>query len=291
MIEDVKLEDVKIEIAIIGGSGLYKLEEMEDVKEVSVKTPFGNPSDNIITGTIGGVRVGFLARHNRSHVLLPTEVPYRANIYALKKLGAKIILSFSAVGSLKEDLSPKSLVFPDQIVDKTTRRIQTFFGEGVVGHASFAHPFCDCLQKALYEEAQSLKIKSANGGTLVCMEGPAFSTKAESEFHRKMGWSLIGMTSCPEAKLAREAGLAYGFAAMVTDYDAWKEGEEVTAAKVNETMKFNEVCAKQLILAVVPKIAKLKRCSKCNETMFNAVVAPHKKINQRQIAKIKLILE
>lgn len=280
-----------IDIAIIGGSGLYNLEEIKNKKEVAVKTPFGNPSDKIITGEIGGVKVGFLARHNRKHIYLPSEVPYKANIYALKKLGAKVILSFSAVGSLKENLPPKTLVFPDQIVDKTVGRAQSFFGNGIVGHVSFAKPFCECVQAELHKQAKELKIKSARGGVLVCMEGPAFSTKAESEFHRKMGWSLIGMTSCPEAKLAREAGLPYGFCAMVTDFDAWKEGEEVTAAKVNETMKTNEVSAKKLILSAVPAIAKLKRCGVCSETMYASVCAPHKKVNKDQLKKIELILK
>ena len=156
---------------------------------------------------------------------------------------------------------------------------------------SFAHPFCTCVQNELYKQAKKLKIQSAQGGVLVCMEGPAFSTKAESDFHRKMGWSLIGMTSCPEAKLAREAGLAYGFCAMVTDFDSWKEGEEVTAAKVNETMKSNEVSAKKLILSAVPAIAALKRCAACNETMYNSVAAPHKKVNKTQLKKIELILK
>lgn len=279
-----------IDIAIIGGSGLYNLEEMTDKKEVAVKTPFGNPSDKIITGKIGGVKVGFLARHNRHHIFLPTEVPYRANIYALKKLGARIILSFSAVGSLKQELEPTMLVFPDNLVDKTTSRVQTFFGDGLVGHVSFAHPFCGAVQNILSKQSKKLKIKSAQGGVLVCMEGPAFSTKAESDFHRKMGWSLIGMTSCPEAKLAREAGLAYGFAAMVTDYDCWKEGEEVTAAKVNATMKHNEVSAKKLILAAVPEIAKIKQADLGVEPMYDSIVAPHKKINKKQLKKIELIL-
>ena len=280
-----------IDIAIIGGSGLYELAEIKNKKEAAVKTPFGNPSDKIITGEIGGVKVGFLARHNRRHIYLPSEVPYRANIYALKKLGAKVILSFSAVGSLKENLPPKTLVFPDQIVDKTAGRVQSFFGNGIVGHVSFAKPFCECVQVELHKQAKKLKIKSARGGVLVCMEGPAFSTKAESEFHRKMGWSLIGMTSCPEAKLAREAGLAYGFCAMVTDFDAWKEGEEVTAAKVNETMKTNEISAKKLILSAVPAIAKLKRCGACSETLYSSVCAPHKKVNKAQLKKIELILK
>jgi 5'-methylthioadenosine phosphorylase len=278
-----------IDIGIIGGSGLYKLEGLKNIKEVAVKTPFGSPSDKIITGIIGGVKVGFLPRHNREHIYLPSEVPYRANIYALKKLGARKILAFSAVGSLKETLPPHTFVMPDQLVDKTVSRAQTFFGGGLVGHVSFAHPFCGDIQEVLFKEAGKLKIKAHKGGTLVCMEGPVFSTKAESEWHRKMGWSLIGMTSCPEAKLAREAGIAYCAFNMVTDFDSWKEGEEVTAAKVNETMKYNEVYAKKLILAAVPKVAALKKCV-CNETMLNAVSAPHKKVNKAQLAKIKVIL-
>jgi len=280
-----------IEIGIIGGSGLYNVEGMKNIKEVAVKTPFGNPSDKIITGEIGGVKVGFLARHNRNHIFLPTEVPYRANIYALKKLGARIILSFSAVGSLTEKMPPKSLAFPDQIVDKTTSRISTFFGNGIVGHVPFAHPFCNCIQQELYKQAKKLKIKSAKDGVLVCMEGPAFSTKAESEFHRKMGWSLIGMTSCPETKLAREAGLAFGFCAMITDFDSWKEGDEVTAAKVNETMKSNEIAAKKLILAAIPAIAKLKRCGKCNNEALKGILDHCKKLDKRQLKKIELVLK
>jgi 5'-methylthioadenosine phosphorylase len=278
-------------IAIIGGSGFYKIDGLRRAREVAVKTPFGAPSDKIICGHLGGVEVAFLARHNRRHIYLPSEVPYRANIYALKKLGAKVILSFSAVGSLKEELPPQTFVFPDQIIDKTQGRAQTFFGSGLVGHVSFADPFCNCLQKTLFDAAKKLKIKAARGGTLVCMEGPAFSTRAESGFHRKMGWSLIGMTSCPEVKLAREAGLAYGYCAMVTDYDCWRKGEEVSAAKVNETMKSNEVSAKKLIAAAVPLTAGLKRCGMCNESMMNAVVAQHKEVNQARLKKIKLILE
>jgi len=255
-----------IDIAIIGGSGLYQLDGMKNVKEVSVKTPFGKPADKIITGMVGGVKVGFLPRHGRGHIYLPSEVPYRANIYALKKLGAKIILAFGAVGSLKEELQPKMFVFPDQLVDKTVSRASTFYGKGKIGHAPFGQPFCLCLQKVLFGAAKKLKIKSSKGGVLVCMEGPAFSTRAESDFHRKMGWSLIGMTSCPEAKLAREAGMAYCPVSMVTDYDCWKD-DEVTHDKVIEVMKHNEIAAKKLLAAALPLIKKMKLCAKCNEAM------------------------
>ena len=280
-----------IQIGIIGGSGLYNIDGLKEVKEISVKTPFGNTSDKVITGKIGGVKVGFIARHNRNHILTPTEVPYRANIYALKKLGAGIILAFSAVGSLQEKFPPKTLVMPDQLIDKTTLRQNTFFGKGLVIHAPFAHPFCKCLQEILYKEAKRLKIKAAKGATLIAMEGPAFSTKAESLFHKKMGWDLIGMTACPEAKLAREASLRFAQVCMVTDFDAWKEGDEVSVAKVNETMKYNEVAAKKLILAAVPLLAKKACCADCKKQMPDLTASHNKAVNKSVLKKLEVILK
>ena len=280
-----------IQIGIIGGSGLYNIDGLKEVKEISVKTPFGNTSDKVITGKIGGVKVGFIARHNRNHILTPTEVPYRANIYALKKLGAGIILAFSAVGSLQEKFPPKTLVMPDQLIDKTTLRQNTFFGKGLVIHAPFAHPFCKCLQEILYKEAKRLKIKAAKGATLIAMEGPAFSTKAESLFHKKMGWDLIGMTACPEAKLAREASLRFAQVCMVTDFDAWKEGDEVSVAKVNETMKYNEVAAKKLILAAVPLLTKKACCADCKKQMPDLTASHNKAVNKSVLKKLEVILK
>ena len=280
-----------IQIGIIGGSGLYNIDGLKEIKEISVKTPFGNTSDKVITGKIGGVKVGFIARHNRNHILTPTEVPYRANIYALKKLGAGIILAFSAVGSLQEKFPPKTLVMPDQLIDKTTLRQNTFFGKGLVIHAPFAHPFCKCLQEILYKEAKKLKIKTAKGATLIAMEGPAFSTKAESLFHKKMGWDLIGMTACPEAKLAREASLRFAQVCMVTDFDAWKEGDEVSVAKVNETMKYNEVAAKKLILAAVPLLAKKACCADCKKQMPDLTASHNKAVNKSVLKKLEVILK
>ena len=280
-----------IQIGIIGGSGLYNIDGLKEVKEISVKTPFGNTSDKVITGKIGGVKVGFIARHNRNHILTPTEVPYRANIYALKKLGAGIILAFSAVGSLQEKFPPKTLVMPDQLIDKTTLRQNTFFGKGLVIHAPFAHPFCKCLQEILYKEAKRLKIKAAKGATLIAMEGPAFSTKAESLFHKKMGWDLIGMTACPEAKLAREASLRFAQVCMVTDFDAWKEGDEVSVAKVNETMKYNEVAAKKLILAAVPLLAKKACCADCKKQMPDLTASHNKAVSKSVLKKLEVILK
>lgn len=280
-----------IQIGIIGGSGLYNIEGLKNIKEVSVKTPFGKTSDKIITGEIKGVKVGFIARHNRHHILTPTEVPYRANIYALKKLGAYTILAFSAVGSLREKFPPKTFVMPDQLIDRTILRPNTFFGEGLVIHAPFAHPFCNCLEELLYKEAKKLKIKAAKGATLVAMEGPAFSTRAESLFHRKMGWDLIGMTSCPEAKLAREASLRFAQVCMITDFDAWKEGEEVNVASINQTMKYNEIAAKKLILAAVPLIAKMPRCQDCKDQMPDLTASHNKAVNKKILNKLKVILE
>jgi len=280
-----------IQIGIIGGSGLYNIEGMKNIKEISVKTPFGNPSDKVITGEIKGVKIGFIARHNREHLLTPTEVPYRANVYALKKLGANTIIAFSAVGSLREKFPPKTLVMPNQLIDKTILRPNTFFGGGLVMHTPFAHPFCNCLQELLYKEAKKLKIKTGKEATLVAMEGPAYSTKAESLFHKKMGWDLIGMTACPEAKLAREASLRFTQVCMVTDFDAWKEGDEVSVAKVNETMKYNEVAAKKLILAAVPLIAKTACCTDCKKQMPDLTASHNKSVNKKILKKLEVILK
>ena len=218
-------------VGIIGGSGLYQMEGLQDAKEHSMQTPFGNPSDAIVTGTVSGVGVAFLARHGRGHRLLPTEVPYRANIHALKQLGVRYVLSVSAVGSLREDFKPLDMVLPDQFIDMTKRRESSFFGNGAVAHVSMAQPVCalvsDALARAvrLVLEAESAQTRGNitlhQGGTYVCMEGPQFSTQAESHWYRSMGAAIIGMTNMPEAKLAREAQMAYATLAMVTDYDCW----------------------------------------------------------------------
>ena len=257
-----------IDVGIIGGSGLSKLDGLTNIQEIEVDTPYGKPSDKILTGELAGVKIGFLPRHGKKHFFTPAQVPYRANIYALKKLGARIVLAFSAVGSLTEKMPPTTLVFPDQLIDKTTSRPSTFFGNGFVGHVPFGDPFCKCIQAELAKHAKKLKIPYVKNATLIAMEGPAYSTKAESNFHRKMGWHLIGMTACPETKLAREAGLAFGICAMVTDYDCWKADEEaVSHTQVLKTMKINEVYAKQLLTDVLTDLVKLKRCGACNKTL------------------------
>src|SRR5919199_2140034 len=222
-------------IGIIGGSGLYQMPELKDIEEVSVDTPFGKPSDAFITGTLEGVRVAFLPRHARGHKLLPTELPFRANVYAMKTLGVERILSASAVGSLQERYAPLDMVIPDQFFDRTRARAHesTFFGEGIVAHVTFAHPVCAELGDVLEEACRSADVTVHRGGTYLCMEGPAFSTKAESHVYRAWGMDVIGMTNLQEAKLAREAEICYATLALVTDYDCWHEGHEsVTVAEI-----------------------------------------------------------
>jgi 5'-methylthioadenosine phosphorylase len=218
-----------VKIGIIGGSGLYKMDSLKDIEEVVVQTPFGSPSDAIITGTLNGERVAFLARHHRNHTLLPSELPFRANIYAMKSLGVEYLISASAVGSLKEEVKPLDMVVPDQFIDRTKNRVSTFFGEGIVAHITFGDPVCKNLAGVLADSIASLNLPDVTlhrGGTYVCMEGPAFSTKAESNLYRSWGATVIGMTNLPEAKLAREAEIAYATLALATDYDCWHPGHD-----------------------------------------------------------------
>ena len=284
-------EKEQVQIAVIGGSGLYNMEGLSEAREIKVKTPFGTPSDVIVTGKLAGVTVAFLPRHGRGHRFLPSEIPQRANIWALKSLGATTVISVSAVGSLREDYKPRDFVFPDQLVDETKNRISTFFGAGVVAHASFADPFCNNLSKLLYARAKKLKIPAHLGGTLVCMEGPQFSTRAESEYHRKMGYSLIGMTAVPEAKLAREAQLCYVPVSLVTDYDAWKAGEEVSSAMVVETLHHNIALVKKLLADAIPAVAAAPVTCACASSMKTAVFTDFKVINKRAFAKLKILLD
>jgi len=245
----------QIDIGIIGGSGFYQMSQLENKKEVVVDTPFGAPSDSFLIGDLAGKRVGFLARHNRKHTILPSELNFRANIYAFKMLGASHILSASAVGSMKEAYEPTHFVFPDQFIDRTRHRIDTFFGEGIAAHVSFAEPICGYTQKVLYEAACQVGAKAHFGGTYVCMEGPQFSTLAESLLYRSWGVDVIGMTNLQEAKLAREAEIAYATIAMITDYDCWHEEEEsVTVEQVVNTLKTNAGLASELIALAVDRI-------------------------------------
>lgn len=275
-----------IRIAILGGSGFYGMKGISGAREVRLRTPFGSPSDSVLVGSLAGVRCAFLARHGRGHVLLPSEINARANLYALKSLGVERILSVGAVGSLREEIAPRHLVFPDQLVDETKRRPSTFFGEGLVAHVSFADPFCGGLSRLLYEEAARLGIPSRLGGTYVCMEGPQFSTKAESEYHRRQGYDLIGMTALPEAKLAREAEICYAAISAVTDYDCWKEGEEVTTGKVVENLFATLAQAERLIEAALPRIASVPRDCPCGTALKGAIFTVPSARNKRTLVRL-----
>lgn len=225
----------KVNIGIIGGSGLYQMPELENIREIEVETPFGKPSDAFIVGELEGVTVAFLPRHGRGHLFTPTEVPYRANIYAMKLLGVEYILSVSAVGSLQEKYAPMDFVIPDQFFDRTRARAEesTFFGNGIVGHITFSHPVCDELGDILEASCQTVEgLNVHRGGTYICMEGPAFSTKAESNVYRQWGMDIIGMTNLQEAKLAREAEIAYATMALVTDYDCWHEDHDSVSVEM-----------------------------------------------------------
>ena len=244
-----------IDIGIIGGSGFYQMSQLKNKRELALDTPFGAPSDAYLLGELGGKRVAFLARHNRKHSILPSELNFRANIYGFKTLGAKYIISGSAVGSMKERYHPTHFVFPDQFIDRTRHRPDTFFGDGIVAHVSFAEPICPYLQKILYESAKTTGVDCHSGGTYLCMEGPQFSTRAESFLYRSWNVDVIGMTNLQEAKLAREAEIAYATIAMVTDYDCWHEEEEsVTVEQVIKILKQNADAAAATIVEAVKRI-------------------------------------
>jgi 5'-methylthioadenosine phosphorylase len=261
-------------IGIIGGSGLYQMPELKDVEEVSVETPFGPPSDAFIVGTLEGERVAFLPRHGRGHKVLPTELPFRANIYAMKLLGVERILSASAVGSLQEQYAPLDMVIPDQFFDRTRARAHesTFFGEGIVGHVTFAHPVCHDLGDVLEESCRAAEVNVHRGGTYLCMEGPAFSTKAESHVYRSWGMDIIGMTNLQEAKLAREAEICYATLALVTDYDCWHEAHEaVSVETVVEYLNKNVRNAQVIMREAVKRLASSERGCACDSAIKNAI--------------------
>jgi 5'-methylthioadenosine phosphorylase len=261
-------------IGIIGGSGLYQMPELKDMEEVSVETPFGNPSDAFIVGTLEGVRVAFLPRHGRGHHLLPTELPYKANIYAMKLLGVERILSASAVGSLQEQYAPLDIVIPDQFFDRTRARAHqsTFFGEGIVAHVTFGHPVCGELCDVLETSCRAADVKTHRGGTYLCMEGPAFSTKAESNVYRSWGMDIIGMTNLQEAKLAREAEICYATLALVTDYDCWHEGHDaVSVEAVIEYLNKNVRNAQIIMREAVRQLNEKPRACACPSALKNAI--------------------
>jgi 5'-methylthioadenosine phosphorylase len=284
-----------VKVGIIGGSGLYQMEALKDIEEVPMKTPFGPPSDAAIVGTLEGVRVAFLARHGRNHSLMPSEIPFRANIYALKQLGVDYIISASAVGSLKEEVKPLDMVVPDQFIDRTQHRMSSFFGEGIVAHIGFGEPVCDRLAEILGDAVASLNLPEVNlhrGGTYVCMEGPAFSTKAESNLYRSWGASVIGMTNLTEAKLAREAEIAYATLALVTDYDCWHPmHDSVTVEMILDHLHANADHAQKVIQEVVRRVGENPPESKAHSALKYAILTPMDRVPPRIKDKLKVILQ
>jgi 5'-methylthioadenosine phosphorylase len=263
---------MSISIGIIGGSGLYDMAELTERAEVSVPTPFGEPSAPYVTGTLRGKRVAFLARHGAGHRLLPSELNFRANIYGFKTLGVEYILSASAVGSLKEQYKPMDLVIPDQFFDRTRGRISTFFGRGLVAHVGFAHPFCSRLSDVAFRAAGTAGATVHRGGTYVCMEGPQFSTLAESQLYRSWGMDIIGMTNLQEAKLAREAEICYTTIALVTDYDCWHpEHDQVTVEMIVANLMQNARTAQQVIAGAVETLPFERTCE-CASALKHAII-------------------
>jgi 5'-methylthioadenosine phosphorylase len=285
----------EVRIGIIGGSGLYKMDALKDVEEVKVDTPFGSPSDAVILGTLDGTRVAFLARHDRNHTLLPSELPFRANIYAMKQLGVEYLISASAVGSLKEEAKPLDMVVPDQFIDRTKNRVSTFFGEGIVAHIAFGDPVCHNLAGVLADAIASLNLPDVTlhrGGTYVCMEGPAFSTKAESNLYRSWGATVIGMTNLPEAKLAREAEIAYATLALVTDYDCWHpDHDSVTVEMVVNNLQRNAVNAQKVIQETVRRLSNNPPPSAAHSALKYAILTPLDKVPTATKEQLELLLK
>jgi 5'-methylthioadenosine phosphorylase len=278
-------------LGIIGGSGLYEMEGIEDLRWVRVRTPFGDPSDAYGTGRFGDRRVIFLPRHGRGHRFTPTEINYRANIYGLKALGARWIISVSAVGSMKEEIRPLDLVIPDQFYDHTRRRASTFFGDGIVGHVGMAEPVCPALGDLLETGSREAGARVHRGGTYICIEGPQFSTKGESHIYRRWGVSVIGMTNMPEAKLAREAELCYATLALATDYDVWHESHAaVTVEGVVANLLKNVATAKVVLKRVIPRVGKTCGAG-CGDALASAVITSPKAFPPRTRRRLGLLLD
>ena len=280
----------KAKIGVIGGSGLYEIAGMTNIEEVKPKTPFGEPSDAIIIGELEGKSLAFLPRHGRGHHISPSEIPSRANIYALKSLGVEWIISVNAVGSLKEGIHPLDIVIPDQIIDRTRSRVNSFFGEGLVAHVTFAEPFCPVLSNILYQAALDVGANVHQEGTYIVMEGPLFSTKAESNLYRSWGASIIGMTALPEAKLAREAEICYATLACITDYDTWHETEDsVTIEMALANLLRNADTAKKIIGLVAARMPEGRECG-CGEALKNAIITAPEKIPERMKKDLDLLI-
>ena len=268
-------------IGVIGGSGLYRMEGMTDIEEVKLSTPFGEPSEAVTLGKLEGIGIAFLPRHGKGHRISPGELPARANIYALKSLGVERIISVSAVGSLKEEIQPLDLVIPDQLIDRTKGRTSTFFSNGIVGHVAFAQPFCPVLSQALFEAGIKAGAKVHQGGTYLAMEGPQFSTRAESQLYRSWGADIIGMTALPEAKLAREAEICYATLAFVSDYDCWHpDYDSVTTEMILTNMQKGVDTAKRIIKLALPSLPQVRSCA-CASALKDAIVTSPKFIPEK----------
>jgi 5'-methylthioadenosine phosphorylase len=269
-------------LGILGGSGLYAMDGLEDLRELEVDTPYGNTSDSLRLGRIGDLEVVFLARHGRHHSFTPTEVPYRANLWALRSLNVRWVLSVSAVGSLQQQFRPLDMLVPDQFIDRTHQRPLTFFGEGAVAHVTFADPFCPVLSRMLADVGESLMPQGRQlhrGGTYLCMEGPAFSTRAESELYRSWGCGVIGMTNHTEARLAREAEIAYSTLAMVTDYDCWhQEHDSVTVEMVIDNLRANATLAQTIVRAAAERVGAMRPPSSAHHALRNALMTPKEQV-------------
>lgn len=283
--------EVEPALGLIGGSGLYEMEGIEDLRWVRVRTPFGEPSDAYCTGRLGDRRVIFLPRHGRGHRITPSEINYRANIYGLKVLGARWVISVSAVGSMKEEIHPLDLVIPDQFYDHTRRRVSTFFGDGIVGHVGMAEPVCAALGDLLETGSREAGARVHRGGTYICIEGPQFSTKGESQIYRRWGVSVIGMTNMPEAKLAREAELCYATLALATDYDVWHENHAaVTVEAVVANLLKNAATAKVVLRRVIPRVGKA--CAGgCGDALASAVITDPRAFPPRTRKRLGVLLD
>jgi 5'-methylthioadenosine phosphorylase len=282
---------LKAEIGIIGGSGLYSMPGFEAREEANIETPFGRPSDNYVLGQLAGHSVAFLARHGQGHRISPSELNFRANIYGMKSLGVQRIISLSAVGSLKEEHRPLDFVIPDQFFDRTRGRVSTFFGEGLVAHISFADPICPQLAEVVASACSAAGVTAKKGGTYLCMEGPAFSTRAESNVYRSWGMDVIGMTNLQEAKLAREAEICYVTVAMVTDYDCWHAGHDaVTVSDIIGNLVKNAANACRVVAEAVAQMPKERAC-KCGSALAHAILTDRKQVPDTTLAKLRLLVE
>jgi 5'-methylthioadenosine phosphorylase len=282
----------RAEIGVIGGSGFYQMEGLTGIEEVSVETPFGAPSDHFVIGTLEGIRVAFLSRHGRGHRIMPTELPFRANIYAMKLLGVQRLISASAVGSLQEKYAPMDIVIPDQFFDRTRHRVSTFFGDGIVAHIAFADPVCPVLSDVLEASARQVEgLGVHRGGTYICIEGPAFSTKAESHTYRAWGMDVIGMTNLQEARLAREAEICYATMALVTDYDCWHpDHDTVTVEMVIGYLNRNTANAQQIIKNAVRALKDETRPCQCQTALRHAILTQREKIPTEAIERLSAVL-